>query len=144
MSRTVRLAERHSQQSIDWMDQAALAGSLACMVHCLVLPLIVAALPALSSLLAVPEAFHLWMIALAVPAAAFALVAGRARHGTAWPLWLGTTGCVLLLLGGVAVDEDRWETVVTVVGSLALAWAHIANWRLRRVCRHEPEGGARF
>ena len=136
----MQLTERHSQQSLDWMDRAAIAGSLACMVHCLILPLILAALPALSSLLAVPEAFHLWMLAVAVPAAAVALVAGRARHGAAWPLWLGATGCVLLVLGGIVLEEGGGETVFTVIGSLSLAGAHVANWRLRRICRHEVEG----
>lgn len=103
--------------SVDWLDRAAVCASGACMAHCLALPLVVAALPALSSVLAAPEAFHLWMLALAVPAAAVALVQGRARHGAWAPLVVGAAGLVLL------------------------ATAHVANRRLRRACaRWAPPG----
>ena len=124
---------RHGSRSIDWMERTALFGSFACMVHCLALPLLAAALPALSSVLAVSEAFHLWMLALAIPTAAIALVNGRARHRVIRPLRLGSAGLVLLALGGLAF-EGLAETIATVAGSVALARAHIANWRLRRTC----------
>ena len=93
-----------------------------------------AALPALSSVLTVPESFHCWVLLFAAPAAAVALVAGRARHRAVLPLVIGTVGLALLATGALLLNEGRAETLVTVAGSLSLAAAHIANWRLRRGC----------
>lgn len=127
-------ATKTGGSSIDWLDRAALVASVACMVHCLALPLVIAALPALSSVLAVPESFHRWILAFAVPAAGIALVQGRSRHGERYPLWLGAAGLALIATGALWLDEGGAETAATVGGSLSLAWAHIANWRLRRAC----------
>lgn len=129
--------------SVDWLDRAAVCASGACMAHCLALPLVVAALPALSSVLAAPEAFHLWMLALAVPAAAVALVQGRARHGAWAPLVVGAAGLVLLATGALVLGEGRLETAVTVAGGVLLATAHVANRRLRRACARRAPPGVR-
>lgn len=120
--------------AVDWMDRAAVAASLACMAHCLALPLVIAALPALSSVLAVPEAFHVWVLVFAAPVAAVALVQGRARHGAWWPVGLGAAGLALLAAGALWLPEGAAETSATVAGGLMLGGAHIANWRLRRAC----------
>jgi hypothetical protein len=117
--------------SIDWVERAAVGASIACLVHCLALPLVLAALPALSSVLAIPESFHLWVLAFAVPASGAALFTGRARHGAGFPVLLGIAGLALLALGVLLFGATRWETPVTVLGSLTLAGAHMANWRLR-------------
>lgn len=114
----------------DWLDRAALGASALCLVHCLALPLIIAALPALSHLLSVPESIHVWILLFAVPTAGLAFVTGRARHGASYPLMIGAVGLIALAIG-VAFDSTRLETPVTVTGSLLLAAAHIANWRLR-------------
>lgn len=130
----MRVARSLGSGSVDWMDRAALFGSFACMIHCLALPLIVAALPALSSVLALPESFHIWVLAFAFPAAAIALLQGRSRHGVSYPLGFGVAGLALLATGALLLAEGRTETIVTVSGSLLLAFAHIANWRLRHSC----------
>jgi hypothetical protein len=121
----------------NWTERVALCASAACLVHCLVLPLLLAALPALSTVLAIPESFHAWALAAAVPSAAYALVQGRARHGRSAPLTAGATGLSLLAAGAFAFGETRWEVPVTVCGSLTLAAAHLANWRLRHGCACE-------
>ncbi len=128
------MARHLRAEPVDWLDRAALFASAACMVHCLALPLLIAALPALSAVLAVPESFHVWVLAFAVPAAGIALVQGRSRHGASYPLGVGAMGLLLLAVGAFAVGEGPLETPVTVAGSLLLAFAHIANWRLRRAC----------
>ena len=88
--------------AIDWVERAALGASFLCLIHCAGLPLLLAALPALSRLIAIPEDFHAWILGLAL------LSAGA-----------------LLLLGG------PYETPVTTAGSVLLVLAHVANWRLR-------------
>lgn len=117
--------------SIDWIERAAVGASFACLIHCLALPLLLAAMPVLSSVLAIPEEFHLWVLAFAVPASGAALVSGRLRHHAIVPMLLGVFGLTLLALGAIVVGGERWETPVTVIGSLTLASAHLLNWRMR-------------
>ena len=111
---------------LDWFERAAVSASMLCLLHCLALPLLIA-----SRILTIPETFHLWVLALAVPTSAAALLAGRARHGATWPVATGCLGLALLALGAITFGETSWETPITVSGSLTLATAHIGNWRLR-------------
>lgn len=122
------------QGRTDWIERAAIGGSLLCMAHCLALPLLIATLPALSTALPVPESLHWWIIAFAAPAALVALIGGRARHGRSWPLMAGLVGLALLSAGALLGENSGAETPVTVLGSLTLAAAHIANWRKRHGC----------
>ena len=41
---------------------------------------------------------------------------------------------MLLALGALRYGGTIHDAPVTVAGSLTLALAHLANWRLRRVC----------
>jgi len=118
-------------RSTDWVERTALIASFACVAHCLMLPLLFAALPVLSSVLPVSEAFHLWMLGVAVPLSTFALVTGRVQHRARGPLAIGFVGLALLAAGAVFFGYTEAEIPVTVAGSLALGWAHLANWRLR-------------
>jgi hypothetical protein len=119
---------------MDWLDRAAMLGSAACMVHCLAVPLLLAALPALSAIVVMPESFHRWVLLFAVPAAVIALLGGHARHAAMWPVSLGAAGLSLMTLGAFAVPEGGVETGMTVAGGILVATAHIANLRLRHTC----------
>lgn len=122
---------RLNDRSEDWVERAALGASALCLVHCLALPLLLAALPAFSTVLAIPESFHVWILAFAIPSSAIALYSGRTRHGATYPAVLGVAGLVLLAVGALPLASTRWDTIVTVPGSLLLAAAHLTNWRLR-------------
>lgn len=128
MQKTVR---RLSEAQSDWLERAALGASAMCVVHCLALPLLLAALPVLSSVLNIPETAHLWILAFATPTSGLALITGRAGHRATYPLLLGACGLALLAAGALASGETAAETLLTVGGSLLLAGAHLANWRLR-------------
>ena len=126
------MAHAHGRPNGNWIEGAAMSASLLCLIHCLALPLILAALPAMSSVLPISESFHLWVLAFAIPASCAALFAGRARHGARWPLLLGIAGLGLLAVGAILFGSTPMETPTTVAGSIALVAAHVANWRLRR------------
>ncbi len=122
---------------MDWLDRAAMAGSAACMVHCLVLPILLAAVPAVSAFIVIPESFHRWALLFAAPIApiaAIALVGGHARHAASWPLCLGAAGLGLMTIGAFALPEGGVEITVTVTGGILVALAHTANLRLRHSC----------
>lgn len=122
---------RLSEKQSDWLERAALGASVACLIHCLALPLLLAALPVLSTVLNIPESIHVWILAFAIPTSAVAFIAGRTHHGAIYPLVLGVGGLLLLAIGAFVFGGVPAETPVTVCGSLMLAAAHIANWRLR-------------
>lgn len=119
---------------MDWLDRAAMAGSAACMVHCLALPLLLAAVPMVSTIIVIPESFHRWVLLLAVPIAVIALIGGRTRHDTSWPLCLGAAGLGLMTIGAFVLPEGNAEVAVTVTGGILVATAHIMNLRLRHTC----------
>lgn len=117
-------------RATDWVERTAIGASFVCLVHCVGLPLLLAALPALSKLVSLPADFHLWVLLLAVPASGFALVFGAWQHRRLAPLLMGTTGLALLTTGAVAAS--LWaETILTLAGSFCLVVSHLANWRLR-------------
>ena len=122
--------------SVDWVERAAFGASFLCLVHCLALPLALAALPALASVFPLPETFHVWMIAFAVPTSMIALLSGRAHHHAAAPLRTGSAGLILIAAGALVFGESVWETPFTVAGSLMLAGAHLGNWCLRHAQAH--------
>jgi hypothetical protein len=113
-------------------DVIAAGLSAACLVHCVGLPLLLAAIPALARLISVPEWFHLAAFVFAVPASALAVWIGARRHGAMLPALLGSWGLALLGVGVLAGFDEGGETGLTVLGSVLLATAHWRNWRLSR------------
>jgi MerC mercury resistance protein len=133
----------YSNTSADWsfsmssaspsrsLDAAAIGLSAVCLVHCLVLPVAVAALPLLA-VVADAEWVHFLVVALAAPVAVLAL----RRRGT--PIWmraLALCGLAALVAGALEFPSHEAETPLTVVGALVLATVHASNL-LRRHRAH--------
>jgi hypothetical protein len=116
----------------DWLDGFAICASAACLVHCLVLPLIIAALPAIARSIDPGEGFHRIVLALAIPTSGLALIPGWRSSGAIVPLAAGLAGLALLATGVALAGRPTVETVVSVAGSVLLATAHLLNWRRRR------------
>jgi len=115
------------------LDGFAVCASAACMVHCLVLPLVLAALPAVASRIGAGEGFHAIALMAALPTSALALAGGWRRHRAFGPVVVGSVGLLLMAFGLLFAERHAIETAVTVAGSLCLAGAHVANWRRRSV-----------
>ncbi|KQM41363.1 MerC domain-containing protein [Sphingomonas sp. Leaf10] len=116
-----------------FLDGAAIGASLLCLIHCIGLPILFALLPALATLgLPSSEGLHLILLLTAIPISALALVGGWRAHGAIVPLLLGAAGLAGLSAGLAFGSIPGAETALTVAGSLALASAHIGNWRRLR------------
>ena len=106
-----------------------------CLVHCLILPLLLSGLPALpmSEFLG-GETFHLGVLLLTTPVAAFALWQGKSRHGSSRPSSLGAAALSILWLVFFAEETVGHDLVAAfnVTGGFLLAWAHWQNWSLTR------------
>lgn len=119
-------------------DLMGLALSVSCLLHCLALPLLLLLAPALSRLIALPEGVHAAILLLALPAAAIAMKDGWRRHRRIMPAMLAATGLGLLALGLLAhegwiaaADPEAVDRMLTSVGAIVLAAAHLVNWRWR-------------
>lgn len=111
-------------------DSLAVGLSLTCLVHCLALPVLIALLPAWSAWLDVPESFHFFALAVAVPFSLTVLLRARRLRADATPLRIAVGGLVLMTLGLLMPGEGS-EAAVTSIGATLLAAAHILNWRRR-------------
>ena len=118
------------------LDQAAVALSGLCLVHCLVLPFVVAALPFLDQVSA--DHFHVQMLAVVLPLSIIALAMGFRRHRNMTVIGWGVLGMLLLTIGGT-VMHSRYgliaDRIFTIGGAVTLAIAHYFNSRLARRCR---------
>jgi hypothetical protein len=119
-------------------DLTGIVLSFTCLIHCLALPLLLLLAPALSRWIALPEEVHAAILLLAVPAAAMAMRDGWRRHRRPAPAILAVAGLGLLALGlsahegWIAVaDPEAADRLLTSVGALTLAAAHLVNWRWR-------------
>ncbi len=111
------------------LDGFAVTASMLCLIHCLVLPILLIALPVLATMLIVPEEFHTIAFAIAMPTSVLAMASGHARHLRVGPAMLAGAGLILLGAGAFAVDSETVERIATSIGAVTLAVAHILNWR---------------
>ncbi|MBL9065220.1 MAG: MerC domain-containing protein [Sphingopyxis sp.] len=119
-------------------DLLGITLSLTCLVHCLALPLLVLLAPALGTWFAIPEWVHAAILMLALPAATFAMTDGWRRHRRALPVLLAGAGLGLLAAGLAAhegwlalADPEAADRLLTSMGAMVLATAHVLNWRWR-------------
>lgn len=113
------------------LDASAVALSSLCLLHCLALPLLAAALP-LFGAWAEAEWVHAVFVAIALPVTGFALWRAHRQRPLPAPAWLAAAaGLALLLAGALEFPSHDSETVVTVIGSLLIAATHLWNARRR-------------
>lgn len=114
---------------INW-DALGIATSLACAIHCAVLPLLLTSLPVFGINIIDNFLFEYLMIALAAAIGAHALYHGyKKHHHRAGPLLLFSAGILLLLLKQWFHEWQLWFLVPAV---FAIVWAHFRNFRLYR------------
>lgn len=106
------------------------------MLHCLALPFLLTLLPITKGAFMDEQLFHLLMLVLILPISLIALTIGCRQHKDRLTIILGSIG--ILVLAMTAFFGHDWfglegERIVTSLGGLILAGAHIQNYR---ICRH--------
>lgn len=122
-----------------WLDRFGIGLSVACWIHCALLPALVLASPALSGLLLNDGSFHVWLLWLILPTAMVAFTLSWWRHRNVPTLIMGGCGLLLIVLASVqaiwfehSVLSGSMEKVLTSIGGLLLAAGHFRNLRYAR------------
>lgn len=125
-----------------YMDAAAVVLSGVCLLHCLALPVALTVLPIVNVTLLDESTFHLIMMAVILPISIIALTIGCRQHKDKLTLVLGSVGLGILTITAIFGHELlglTGERIVTSIGGLILAAAHIQNYLCCRNdnCVHE-------
>jgi MerC mercury resistance protein len=112
---------------INW-DGLGIATSLACAIHCLVLPLVLTSLP-LFGVNIIHNGFFEWgMILLAFCVGVYALVHGyKTHHKNSLPLWLFSVGFILLAAKQFFLPIENYFVIPAVALIIS---AHYTNYKL--------------
>lgn len=119
-------------------DRFGATASFMCALHCALLPVIFAALPALGLSFLADHAFERAFVGFSVALAITSLVFGFRRHRRFAAFVFMIPG-VLLLLIGVLINVDHTNVshaVLVSMGGVLVMCAHIANLRLAHAHTH--------
>jgi len=120
------------------MDKAAVALSIICTAHCILLPVAVVLLPALAAISVDEDQFNSVLLLLVLPTSIIALTMGCRKHRERKVLLLGFCG-LSVLIAAIALGHDllgdTGERILTVLGAGLIAFAHIRNHALCRASR---------
>ncbi|OYZ39743.1 MAG: hypothetical protein B7Y31_07540, partial [Novosphingobium sp. 16-62-11] len=109
------------------LDRFGVILSGLCLLHCVAGVFLVGMFGIGGAVLLDPD-WHRWGLAFALVIGALTIGLGALRHGRFLPLAVGGTG--LALMGGaVAVGHGDEEVVLTVIGVVLVAVAHVINIR---------------
>ena len=115
------------------LDRLGAAGSLLCALHCALLPLAIAVLPALGIALWSSEVFELGFVIFATLLGVVTLVLGYRRHRVGRALALLLPGLAVLWLGLLAAPlhtQTIAHAVTMTLGGTLVGVAHLTNLRL--------------
>ena len=122
------------KKPVNW-DALGILSSLACAVHCAVLPVLVASLPIFGINIIHNQVFEVMMIMLAFCIGAVSLVHSyRKHHSRLMPLGLFSLG-ILLLTAKQYWHEYEMKLLPFAVISICLA--HLINLRLNRLSKRQ-------
>jgi hypothetical protein len=114
-------------------DFAGMFTSLLCAVHCSAVPVLVSMGVLSTSTWLHNHAFDWIVIGIGVVIASYSLVGDYfKKHQNVKPLLFAFVGFAFLLLG--MVEHHGWMLIFSVVGGILVAYAHLHNHKLGRVC----------
>ncbi|MGN6293655.1 MAG: MerC domain-containing protein [Chitinophagaceae bacterium] len=120
-------------RKINW-DALGITASVACAIHCAVLPLFLSSLPLFGVNIIHNLVFEAGMVLLAFCIGVYSLYHGyRRHHHNKWPIALFTVGILLLVFKLFFVHYDTWLLVPAVI---LIVSAHFMNYKQCRVHNH--------
>jgi len=118
---------------INW-DALGITTSIACAIHCAVLPLVMTSLPLFGINIIENDWFEYSMIFLAFIIGAYSLYHGYKKHHHSFlPFIIFTVGIIFLLVKQIWHEWHIWFLIPAVI---LIVTAHIINFRSCRVHNH--------
>jgi len=118
---------------INW-DALGITASVACAIHCAILPLFLTSLPVFGFEIIDNHFFEYFMIFLAFCIGAFALFHGwKKHHHSLLPLIIFSTGIIFLFAKQMWHQYQLWFLLPAV---LLVVTAHYINYQLCRKAKH--------
>ncbi len=115
---------------INW-DAFGITVSIACAIHCAILPLVLTTLPLFGINIIDNLFFEYGMIALAFIVGAYSLYHGFKKHHHRWlPLVIFSIGILFLILKQIL---HEWHIVLLIPAIILIIFAHFLNFKF---CRH--------
>ncbi len=111
------------------LDFIGFAASLLCAIHCAVLPFLLSLAPLAGFHLLANPMVEYSVIAVGLLVGSFSLLHGyRHHHHKSLPLYMIVAGFVLIFAGHLLLHTgNSQELIMTVMGALLVATAHLAN-----------------
>jgi hypothetical protein len=118
---------------INW-DALGIGASLACAIHCAVLPLFLSSLPLFGINIIHHTGFEVGMIFLALCIGSYSLFHGyKKHHHNLLPLAFFFAGFTFLVLKQFFIHYETWLLIPAVI---LIITAHLLNFRFCRVHNH--------
>ena len=113
-------------------DKLSITLSLACMIHCLLMPSFLILTSGFLALSIDNELIHKVFLIIVLPVSLYALIAGYQNHKILSYLYLGISGLWLLFFAvffGEGVFGEFAEKSLTLIGSIIVATSHYKNYK---------------
>ena len=111
-------------------DKLSITLSMACMIHCLLMPSFLILTSGFLALTIDNEFIHKVFLILVIPISLYALISGFQNHKITSYLYLGISGLWLLIFA--VFFGELAEQVLTFLGSLIVAFSHYQNFQTCR------------
>lgn len=127
------LLSLNKNSKINW-DVLGVAASLACAIHCALLPLLFTSLPIFGINVIENTVFEIIMVVLAFAIGICSLYHGwKKHHHNLVPIIVFLLGFIFLVLKLFFVEYENWLLVPAVTGIIS---AHIMNFRACKIHNH--------
>ena len=113
-------------------DKLSITLSLACMIHCLLMPSFLILTSSFLALSIDNELIHRVFLIIVLPVSLYALITGYQNHKILSYLYLGISGLWLLFFAvffGEGVFGEFTEKSLTLIGSIIVATSHYKNYK---------------
>ena len=114
-------------------DKLAISLSLACVIHCLLVPSFVILSSGYYAATLDNEFVHNLILFFAIPVSLFALALGYKNHGAPQYFFIGITGLIILVMAvilGEPLYGETGEILFTILGSVLVVFAHYKNHQI--------------
>ncbi|HRG80999.1 MAG TPA: MerC domain-containing protein [Chitinophagaceae bacterium] len=121
------------KQKINW-DALGIGASLACAIHCALLPLFLSSLPLFGMNIIENPGFEVGMIVLAFVIGSYSFYHGfKKHHHSLRPFLVFSLGFIMLILKQVFHEYQLW---LLIPGVILIITAHLINYRSCRIHNH--------